>query len=62
MNDFLRKIRIDKAKAMLNTGKHNVSEVADQVGYSNVSYFIRIFKNQTGQNPGKFVQEILQKN
>jgi AraC-like DNA-binding protein len=33
---------------------NQVKEVADGLGYEDVSYFIRFFKKQTGQTPDAF--------
>lgn len=51
--DFLGKIRLEKAKELLEAGT-NVSEVAEQVGYRDADYFNRKFKQRFGANPSAF--------
>lgn len=51
---FLRKIRIDHAKKLLEEEKWSVTEVASMVGYNDTSQFIRIFRQETGVTPKKY--------
>jgi len=51
--DHLRSHRLHLAKHFLTKGKHNVTETALAVGYSNVSYFIKLFTTQFGVTPHK---------
>lgn len=51
--DYLGSIRLDRAKEMLQTGA-NVHEVAEQVGYRDIDYFNRKFKQRFGANPSSF--------
>lgn len=45
-----------EAKRMLVFATSSVSQIADELGYSTSSYFIRLFKNKTGQTPVEFIQ------
>ena len=56
-NEFLTKIRIEKAKALLMTGKFSVGEVGRQVGIYDPSYFSSIFKKHTDISPSKLVED-----
>ena len=56
-NEFIRAIRMKKARAMLLEHHYNVSEVAYNVGFSDAKYFGTIFKKYFGQNPSTFVAE-----
>jgi two-component system response regulator YesN len=49
-NQYLTKVRMTKAKAMILEGKLLVYEIADKVGISNVAYFSTLFKKHTGLN------------
>ncbi|WP_338044948.1 helix-turn-helix domain-containing protein [Paenibacillus lignilyticus] len=53
-SDFLNEIRIKKARAMLDNPKLKVYEIAESVGYKNVIYFNRMFKQATGMTPGEY--------
>ena len=50
---FLFDYKMDYARKMLETGKHNVNEVGLKVGYSTASHFIASFKKKYGTTPKK---------
>jgi len=50
---FLTRVRMEKAKHLLETEFLTVKEVMSQVGVSDASYFTRRFKEATGVTPGK---------
>jgi len=52
--DYIRKLRIDKAKHLMDTTAYSLTEVAYLTGFSDQSHFTRIFKKQTGQNPSSY--------
>lgn len=49
--DHLRSHRLHAARQLLQEGRHNVTEAAFAVGYSNLSYFARIFVAEFGVLP-----------
>ena len=51
---FLTKVRIEKAKQLLDSTDHNITEVYQMVGYTTSSYFSKIFKKTTGVSPQKY--------
>jgi AraC-like DNA-binding protein len=53
---YLRDLRMEKAKALLKKG-HSVSQVCLEVGYESLSTFSKIFKRGTGYSP-KAYQEL----
>jgi AraC family transcriptional activator of pobA len=46
--------RLIEAKRLLRFTQYAVHEVAHQLGFSDVSYFSRFFKKQTGQSPQRY--------
>ena len=46
--DYLTEVRIEKAKKLLKLENMSSTEVAEKVGFSNVNYFVRVFKKVTG--------------
>ena len=52
-NEFLNKIRIEKACDFLRTDIP-ISDISSMVGYSDHSYFCKVFKKFTGVTPSKF--------
>jgi AraC family transcriptional activator of pyochelin receptor len=52
---FLLDYKMEYARKMLESGKHNVNEVGLKVGYSTASHFIASFKKKYGTTPKKYV-------
>lgn len=52
---FLFDYKMEYARKMLETGKHNVNEVGLKVGYSTASHFIAAFKKKYGTTPKKYL-------
>lgn len=52
---FLFDYKMEYARKMLETGKHNVNEVGLKVGYSTSSHFIAAFKKKYGTTPKKYL-------
>jgi AraC-like DNA-binding protein len=48
---FLQNIRLEKAELLLKTTEYTVEEIADMVGYENLSYFYKIFTNKFKMKP-----------
>ncbi|MGM8360595.1 hybrid sensor histidine kinase/response regulator transcription factor [Flavobacterium sp. ARAG 55.4] len=55
-NEFIRTVRLKKAAQLLKLKTHNVSEVADQVGFNDPLYFSRCFKKQFGYSPSRLIK------
>ncbi|MCI1946409.1 MAG: AraC family transcriptional regulator [Clostridium luticellarii] len=49
-----RKIKLDHAKYLLKNSNFSVSDIISKVGYSNLSYFYRQFKEDTGVTPDEY--------
>lgn len=52
--DFLICLRMDYAKELLEKEIMTVNDVCLKVGYSNVPYFIKVFKKTTGVTPAQY--------
>ena len=52
-NQLIVEIRLNEAHRMLKLKEGSVSEIAYSVGYSNLSYFTKSFKEKFGQLPSK---------
>lgn len=50
---YLRKVRMEKALALLNEGEMNVTEVAYDVGFSSISHFAKVFVRYHGIRPSQ---------
>ncbi len=54
IQQYLRRIRLEKAAELLRTGKCNVTEAAMEVGYSSLSHFSTAFREMFGCCPGLY--------
>ncbi len=50
-NELIRKIRLEKAKKIIENGCESIAEVGFKVGFSSPSYFSRCFKSEFGILP-----------
>jgi AraC-like DNA-binding protein len=50
---YLRRCRINRAKELLSAGR-DIAASADACGFSDVHYFYRVFKEETGLTPGEY--------
>lgn len=52
--DYLRRIRIQRARDQLvNLPKKRIAQIAADCGFTDPSYFCRVFRSQTGITPGE---------
>lgn len=51
---YLNRLRISKAQELLATSDLRVYEVAEQTGFANVNYFIRVFNQHTQMSPNRY--------
>lgn len=49
--EYLKKLRIGKAKELLAEGRRSVQEVSEAVGYKDPRYFSKVFKSLVGLSP-----------
>lgn len=54
VKEFLRTLRLKKAVELLKSRQHNISEVAFQTGFTDVSHFSTVFSKQFGVPPSRF--------
>lgn len=60
-SEYLNKIRVQKACEYLEDSAHTIAEVSSAVGYSDHSYFCRVFKKMTGETPSSYRRERLKR-
>lgn len=56
--DYLIALRIEQAQKLLLSQPLTVKEICFQVGYTNISHFIKVFKQITGVTPGAYRREM----
>lgn len=54
--DYLIRLRIERAKALIREGECNLSEIAERVGFSSLHYFSRTFKSTVGISPSQYAK------
>ena len=54
---FIRKVRLQKAKELLESGDFNITEVAFEVGFQSRSYFTTSFSEEFGFAPSKLIKD-----
>jgi signal transduction histidine kinase/DNA-binding response OmpR family regulator len=54
INEYIRLLRLKKAAELLDKKWGSVSEVAYEVGFTNLSYFSKCFKEQYGKTPSEY--------
>jgi two-component system response regulator YesN len=50
-NEYLKRMRLEEAKKLLEKGCYKVYEVAERSGFSDVKYFMKQFREETGLSP-----------
>jgi signal transduction histidine kinase/DNA-binding response OmpR family regulator/ligand-binding sensor domain-containing protein len=55
VNELIRKLRLQRAAQLLSQNWGPVSQVAYEVGFSNLSYFSKVFKEEFGISPSEYV-------
>jgi AraC-like DNA-binding protein len=52
--EYIIKLRIDKAKMLLQNNSNTVGSIAEKTGFSDTAYFCKVFKRFTGVPPNKY--------
>lgn len=57
LTDYINDLRIEYATELLCSNHFSIASVCTEVGFSDVSYFTRVFKKVMGQTPAQYVKE-----
>lgn len=52
--DYMRRVRIDAAKELLENSNMTIEKISEETGFSNSNSFQRVFKKTEGVTPGSF--------
>ena len=56
-NEYIRKVKLQRAMELLKTGEYNVTEVAMMTGFNNIGYFRRSFKKEFDITPSEVLKK-----
>ncbi|WP_316636024.1 response regulator, partial [uncultured Flavobacterium sp.] len=51
VNEFIRNVRLEKAKQLIEQGNNNINEISYKVGFTSPSYFAKCYKIKYGHLP-----------
>lgn len=57
ITDYIHDVRIEQAKRLLVETDQNIELIANQTGFTDRSYFCKIFKKKTGLSPGEYKKD-----
>jgi transcriptional regulator GlxA family with amidase domain len=55
---YVQALRIEEAKHLLETGTQPIEEIAQEVGYTDLASFRRLFRRQVGMSPGDYRKKL----
>lgn len=55
--DFIREMRVKRAKQLIDSGEYNISTIAYMTGFNDPKYFSKCFKKQFGLSPSEYNKE-----
>jgi DNA-binding response OmpR family regulator len=55
--DLLRTFRLKKSVSLFDMGEQNITQVMYQVGFNNLSYFAKCFREQYKVNPSEYIKK-----
>lgn len=56
--DYLNRRRIEEAKKLLEEQDATVSQVSDRLGFTDISYFVKVFKKYEGITPKSYIHRM----
>lgn len=59
---YITELKIDFSKRLLQTKTYTIFEISEMSGFSDVYYFSKVFKTQTGYSPGEYRMKQLWEN
>ncbi len=59
LSNYILRIRMETAVVLMRSGKYNITEIGQLVGYNTPSYFSRAFKKYTGYSPTDYCRSVL---
>ncbi|MCZ8519830.1 MULTISPECIES: response regulator [Paenibacillus] len=60
--EYLTRVRLEKAKELLQEGDLKLYQIAERIGYSDANYFSMLFKKHTGKTPREYRDKLAKEN
>ncbi|MBP3039808.1 response regulator transcription factor [Bacillaceae bacterium Marseille-Q3522] len=60
-SEYLNRVRIEKSLAFLQDDTLKISEISGMIGYSDQSYFCKVFKKMMGMSPSTYRKQYLKR-
>lgn len=57
ISDFIAEVRIERAKQLLRSSVHSITDISAYCGYTSIGNFQRFFKRLTGISPSEYRKE-----
>jgi beta-glucosidase len=57
LSQYIRQVRIDRARELLKNPKIVIDDAAEQSGFTDRVHFTKVFRKLTGQTPGQFQRQ-----
>lgn len=54
LSDYVNHVKMDRAKELLHSTDWPIRNIADNLGFDDCGYFIKVFKQATGKTPSEF--------
>ena len=62
LTDYIRSVRLEKAKVMLLSSGRDVQQISEELQFGSRSYFDRVFRQEVGMSPRQFRETMGQGN
>lgn len=59
ISDFMRQVRINKARELIGIEATKISDIPIMIGFTNVSHFYTVFKKDVGLTPAAYREHVL---
>ena len=57
VNEFVKKIKMEKSIELINSGEYSLTEISDLTGFSSIAYFRQCFKDEYGMAPTEYLKK-----
>ncbi len=54
INDYVKAVKLTRAKELLTVSDLNIQEISDRLGFCTRSYFIKVFREAEGSTPVQY--------